>query len=443
MTQVWQHTALLTLLLLKVFNSRRRLPLLENGRSERIGILQIKCSLYVIRSGRTSDISVCKGSVEEYSVGSVLSKYTPPDTAPPTASIISQLQSQYAVSAQGEGGVAAYCLKDTPATNVVPSTPQSSDSCWVSVPPHTVTSGSVDTYSNTAVSYNYQGTGGRTLWLWGKGQINDAVAPSAADSQWVAVSPEQKNFNVSAYAKLAYDPASDPESGSHTIRAWALELTLGDVNWPRYLKVSNVPAGRTVTLTFTDNGVSRTSSGTSAGSDFYDVSGQSDFDFYNLMSETTGAVDLKVTVQNCEPLSFKLTKKPYGNIYDWHDLQNMQYKLNGTYTLIQDILFPVSGSSGFPAAGFTPVGSGSAPFTGILNGQGKEIKDFYMDGTQTGNIGGVFSGISGGVIRNIRFNNPVIKSNGNTGTVSAHIYNNGEITDLMSVLPAAELRQQP
>ena len=95
--------------------------------------------------------------------------------------------------------------------------------------------------------------------------------------------------------------------------------------------------------------------------------------------------------------SFTVTKTPNGNIYSWRGLQNMQAKLDGTYTLQNDIVFPTAGEEGFPIAGFVPIGNSSTnPFSGFLNGNDKKIIGLYIKNTSL-DYAGLFGHITGPV----------------------------------------------
>ncbi len=89
-------------------------------------------------------------------------------------------------------------------------------------------------------------------------------------------------------------------------------------------------------------------------------------------------------------------KKDMYNIYTWQDLQAMQYDLDGEYTIKKDIEFPDPAEDGFPEQGFIPVGSSndeSAYFSGILNGDGYSLIDFYIN-REFLNFVGVFGVLS-------------------------------------------------
>src|SRR3989339_1524368 len=124
---------------------------------------------------------------------------------------------------------------------------------------------------------------------------------------------------------------------------------------------------------------------------------------------------------------------PY-QITTCQQLQNMNQNLNGNYALINDIncADTRNWNSG---QGFVPVGNGTTPFTGNLDGNGYTIDNVYMnqpDGTYTGIFGD-----SSGVITNlnVKSENITAVSSGSTAPNPAYIggavaYNSGTISNV-------------
>jgi hypothetical protein len=79
-------------------------------------------------------------------------------------------------------------------------------------------------------------------------------------------------------------------------------------------------------------------------------------------------------------------------IYNLNDLKSINYNLNGTYVLMNDI-----DCKGMP---LPTIGSTDAPFAGLFDGQGYAIKNFTMEVDGSGYMG-VFAK-NNGTIRNLR-----------------------------------------
>ena len=83
-------------------------------------------------------------------------------------------------------------------------------------------------------------------------------------------------------------------------------------------------------------------------------------------------------VSNPNPTTTETTAIPIVLIDTWQKLQNMNNDLAAHYRLASDITFPDPNTGGFPAVGFTPIGSLEQPFTGVLYGNGKKISNLYI-----------------------------------------------------------------
>ena len=91
----------------------------------------------------------------------------------------------------------------------------------------------------------------------------------------------------------------------------------------------------------------------------------------------------------------------YVGIYDAQDLQDMKDNLSGKYILMNNIDLTAATASG---DGWAPVGTKSAPFTGVLDGNGYSITGLriyknYL--TTTSFVGGLFGYGSGMTVKNL------------------------------------------
>ncbi len=137
-------------------------------------------------------------------------------------------------------------------------------------------------------------------------------------------------------------------------------------------------------------------------------------------------------------------KSPDGSIYSWRGLQNMQDKLDGTYTLENDIVFPDPDTKGFK--NFTPVGSADEDgkrFTGTLDGNNKKVSELYID--HDAKYAGLFGYVKAKtkttvVVKDLTLEDPQVTSTKeavgplvgllNTGTVSNVHVQGGRITQV-------------
>ncbi len=87
-------------------------------------------------------------------------------------------------------------------------------------------------------------------------------------------------------------------------------------------------------------------------------------------------------------------------IYDVHDLQDMSLDMNGNYVLANHIDASET-STWNGGAGFAPVGTGTNPFTGTLDGNGYEIRDLYINRPGELNVG-MFGQVNGATIENLK-----------------------------------------
>ncbi|TGC09423.1 GLUG motif-containing protein [Methanolobus halotolerans] len=90
------------------------------------------------------------------------------------------------------------------------------------------------------------------------------------------------------------------------------------------------------------------------------------------------------------------------------ELQNMTQYLNRDYVLTQDI-----DMTGF--GNFEPIGNGSSPFTGSLDGQNYTITGLYINRPDTSEPVGMFGGTNNALIKNIGLENVNISGNAPVG----------------------------
>ncbi|KAK3575735.1 hypothetical protein CHS0354_030067 [Potamilus streckersoni] len=112
-----------------------------------------------------------------------------------------------------------------------------------------------------------------------------------------------------------------------------------------------------------------------------------------------------------------------GNIWDWKDLQAMNRNLSTTYTLKNDITLPNAGTDGMTSAGFEPVGTSAAPFTGTFNGNGPTADNAGLFGY----VNGASASIRNGIIELPAGNRDVISAKKYAGTWAGQIHNKAVI----------------
>ncbi|KAK3604933.1 hypothetical protein CHS0354_000597 [Potamilus streckersoni] len=107
-----------------------------------------------------------------------------------------------------------------------------------------------------------------------------------------------------------------------------------------------------------------------------------------------------------------IEKKPYNEIYNWQDLQAINFKLDGHYVLKNDINIPKPNINGFPASGFKTIASDTNntidgfqgfSFTGSLDGNGFKINNLIIVNSDNDYVG-MFGRVSNARFTNIRCN---------------------------------------
>ena len=111
-------------------------------------------------------------------------------------------------------------------------------------------------------------------------------------------------------------------------------------------------------------------------------------------------------------------------IYNWRDLQNMNAKLDATYTLQNDIVFPTEGTEGFSNSGFVPIGSKNNKFSGFLEGNNKTITGLYIKNS-TLDYAGLFGYIqkidTDIAVQNLTLHNTYVEANNYIGALAGYI----------------------
>ena len=122
-----------------------------------------------------------------------------------------------------------------------------------------------------------------------------------------------------------------------------------------------------------------------------------------------------------------LTEVPEGyvGIYTKDDLDNIKLDMTGNYILMNDIVFDDSdyekgGSFYNSGKGWEPIGTSSTKFTGIFDGNGYSIKNFYINNPEKDNIG-LFGYASNATIKNITINNANIAGGNYVGGIVGYI----------------------
>jgi hypothetical protein len=93
-------------------------------------------------------------------------------------------------------------------------------------------------------------------------------------------------------------------------------------------------------------------------------------------------------------------------IWDWSDLDDTRGNLGGSYTLMNDMDSTTAGyeelasSRANEGKGWQPIGTYDDQFTGSFDGQGYEIRDFFIERADESGVG-LFGDIGSGVIKNI------------------------------------------
>jgi len=109
------------------------------------------------------------------------------------------------------------------------------------------------------------------------------------------------------------------------------------------------------------------------------------------------------------------------------DLQNLRDNLSSTYTLQNDI--DCSDSTIWNnGQGFIPIGNGSTPFTGTINGNGYKIIGLYINSTSTDNVG-LFGVTSDATINNVKIEEGSILGRSYVGGLIGNSQNNTNITN--------------
>jgi len=109
-------------------------------------------------------------------------------------------------------------------------------------------------------------------------------------------------------------------------------------------------------------------------------------------------------------------------IQNWYDLDAIRNKLNGNYSLVNNLDSTTIGYEELasPAAnegkGWQPIGTHDDPFTGSFDGQGYEIRDLFINRPDEGQVGLFGRGAKfEGVIEHVGVVNATVTGGGNVG----------------------------
>ncbi|MGE7827007.1 S-layer homology domain-containing protein [Paenibacillus sp. NPDC093718] len=126
-------------------------------------------------------------------------------------------------------------------------------------------------------------------------------------------------------------------------------------------------------------------------------------------------------------------------IWNSHQLQLMAMDLSTNYKLTRNIDFDTAftdntrsdmwGTSTGNGFGFEPIGNGSTPFTGTLDGQGYDITGLYINRSSLMSVG-MFGNISSGEVRDVHLKNGNVTGGLQTGMLSGQ---NGPSSQIMKV----------
>jgi hypothetical protein len=120
-------------------------------------------------------------------------------------------------------------------------------------------------------------------------------------------------------------------------------------------------------------------------------------------------------------------------IRDWHDLRAVRENLGGTYVLMNDLDSSTAGYAELASEtanwgwGWKPIGNYTHRFVGVLDGQGYEIRDLFIDrpdGSYLGLLGAIDDR---GIIGNMGVVNATVKGGHYVGSLVGH--NRGTVSD--------------
>jgi len=124
-------------------------------------------------------------------------------------------------------------------------------------------------------------------------------------------------------------------------------------------------------------------------------------------------------------------------IWDWHDLDTIRYDLSANYLLMNDLDSATVGYEELASTvanggnGWEPIGASPNAFTGLLNGQGYEIRDLVIN--CPGEAAGLFAFVdAGGVIKNICVVDADVIGGNHTGSLVGLILYDGTVNESYS-----------
>jgi hypothetical protein len=107
-------------------------------------------------------------------------------------------------------------------------------------------------------------------------------------------------------------------------------------------------------------------------------------------------------------------------IWDWNDLDDIRGNLGGNYILMDDLDSTTAGyeelasSRANQGKGWQPIGTYDDQFTGSFDGQGYEMRDFFISRTDESGVG-LFGDIGSGIIKNTGVVNVTVTGDSSVG----------------------------
>ena len=103
------------------------------------------------------------------------------------------------------------------------------------------------------------------------------------------------------------------------------------------------------------------------------------------------------------------------------DLFDVRSNLSAYYKLMNDIDLTEWIAEENPSQGWTPIGTGTSPFTGVFDGNNKSIKGLYIKRTGMNDVG-LFGYIGKATIKSLCLINPMVEGQNNVGAIVGRAY---------------------
>lgn len=148
---------------------------------------------------------------------------------------------------------------------------------------------------------------------------------------------------------------------------------------------------------------------------------QSYLDGQTTISRRTALTAAGVSVLGSVVITGAASGQTQNIITDWNDLDAVRNDLAGNYLLEADLDADSPGYDAHvsgPAQGFDPIGDGTDPFMGTLNGQGNSIQDLTIDRENEDAIGLFGAVATDGVVQNLELENVDITGGSRVGGIA-------------------------